>query len=63
MMRYCQAHPAAVGIVVSQDGDIRAIATVKSELVIWEQLQLRAGTLDEYMFPLHVRERPSEAQT
>ncbi len=63
MMRYCQAHPSAVGIVVSQDGDIRAMTTVKSELVMWEQLQLRAGTLDEYMFPPHVRKHRSEAQT
>jgi hypothetical protein len=63
MMRYCQAHPSAVGIVVSQDGDIRAMTTVKSELVMWEQLQLRAGTLDEDMFPPKVRKRHSEMQT
>lgn len=63
MMRYCQAHPSAVGIVVSQDGDIRAMTTVKSELVMWEQLQLRAGTLDEDMFPPKVRKRHSEVGT
>jgi len=50
MMRYCQAHPSAVGIVVSQDGDIRAMTTVNSELVVWEHLQLRAGTVDSDMF-------------
>ena len=50
MMRYCQAHPSAVGLVVSQDGDIRAFTTVASKLVMWEHLQLKAGTLDEYIF-------------
>jgi hypothetical protein len=50
MMRYCQAHPSAVGIVVSQDGDIRAMTTVNSEVVVWEHLQLRAGTVDSDMF-------------
>jgi hypothetical protein len=47
MMRYCQAHSSAVGIVVSQDGDIRAIAKVSSKLVMWEQLNLSPGTLDD----------------
>lgn len=54
MMRYCQSHPSAVGFVVSQDGDIRAIKSVASKLVMWEQLRLRAGTPDEEMFPLQI---------
>jgi hypothetical protein len=57
MMRYCQFHPSAVGLVISQDGDIRAITTVASKLVMWEQLQLRAGTLDEYLFPPQMQKR------
>jgi hypothetical protein len=60
MMRYCQAHPSAVGIVVSQDGDIRAIATANSRLVMWEQLHLSPGTLDEDMFPVQMRKGVSD---
>ena len=60
MMRYCQAHPSAVGIVVSQDGDIRAIATVGSRVVMWEQLHLSPGTLDEDMFPPPMQKSPAE---
>lgn len=52
MMRYCHFHPAAVGFVISQDGDIRAMTSVTSKLIMWEQLQLRAGTFDEEMFPI-----------
>jgi hypothetical protein len=63
MMRYCHAHPLSIGIVVSQDGDIRAITTVESKLVMWEHLQLRAGTLDEDMFPLEIRKRITEGTT
>lgn len=41
MMRYCSAAPGSVGFVVSQDGDVRAMTTIDSELVIWENLKLR----------------------
>lgn len=57
MMRYCQAHPSAVGIVISQDGDIRAITTVDSKLVMWEQLQLKAGTPNDELYPLQMEGR------
>jgi hypothetical protein len=56
MMRYCYAHPGAVGLVISQDGEIRAMTKVSSKLIMWEQLQLRAGTPDEYIFPAPMRE-------
>lgn len=41
MMRYCFAHPGSLGFVVSQDGDVRAVARVGNRLVIWEQLRLQ----------------------
>jgi hypothetical protein len=63
MMRYCQSHPSAVGFVVSQDGDIRAMTSVASKLVMWEQLRLRAGTLDEEMFPLQIDWPPKENES
>jgi hypothetical protein len=43
MMRYCFAHPGSVGLVVSQDGDVRAITRVNQRLVMWDHLQLKAG--------------------
>jgi hypothetical protein len=41
MMRYCAGHPGAVGIVISQDGDVRALTTVGEALVMWENLRLQ----------------------
>jgi hypothetical protein len=40
MMRYCMSHPGSVGFVISQDGEIRAITRVGTQLVIWENLQV-----------------------
>jgi hypothetical protein len=63
MMRYCYAHPGAVGLVISQDGDIRAITKLSSKLVMWEHLHLRAGRLDEDMFPPRIQERLESHKT
>jgi hypothetical protein len=41
MMRYCYANPGSVGFVVSQDGDIRAIARIGNDLLIWENIRLQ----------------------
>jgi DNA integrity scanning protein DisA with diadenylate cyclase activity len=40
VMRYCKANPGALGFVVSQDGDIRAIACVDSRIVMWEDIRV-----------------------
>lgn len=40
MMRYCFAHPKSVGFVISQDGEIRAMTTVRGRLVMWENLRV-----------------------
>lgn len=40
MMRFCFAHPGSIGFVISQDGEIRAMARVKDRLVIWENLKV-----------------------
>ncbi len=40
MFRYCAANDGAVGFVVSQDGDIRAITNVRGKVVMWEDLNL-----------------------
>jgi len=46
MMRYCAARPGSVGLVVSQDGDVRAMTSVDGALVMWENLQLRFDDFD-----------------
>jgi len=40
MMRYCFAHPKALGFVISQDGEIRAMTRVKNRLIMWENLKV-----------------------
>ena len=41
IMRYCSAHEGAVGFVVSQDGDVRAITSVNNKVVVWDNLMIR----------------------
>lgn len=40
MMRYCYHYPGSVGLVVSQDGTIRALTRDGVRLVLWETIQL-----------------------
>lgn len=41
MMRFCGTHPDAAGFVISQDGHVRAIASVDGRLVLWQNLRLQ----------------------
>jgi hypothetical protein len=41
MMRYCSRHEDSVGFVVSQDGDIRVITRVGSDVLVWENVKVR----------------------
>lgn len=41
MMRYCSKHPGSVGLVISQDGDVRVMTKVGPRLVIWENIRLQ----------------------
>lgn len=47
MMRYCDANPDALGLVISQDGDIRATMKVKDRLILWENINLQIGFRSE----------------
>lgn len=40
MLRYCQADRKAVGIVVSQDGHTRVIASVGRSMTLWDEVKL-----------------------
>jgi hypothetical protein len=44
MMRYCWSYPGAVGFVVSQDGDIRAMTRYENKLILWDNIRLQAYT-------------------
>lgn len=41
MMRYCQQHPGSIGFVVSQDGNIQALARLGERLVLWENIDVQ----------------------
>jgi hypothetical protein len=41
MIQYCAKNEGAVGFVVSQDGDVRAVMTVGSRVVLWDNLRLQ----------------------
>jgi hypothetical protein len=42
MLRYCAQDREALGVVVSQDGYVRLIMTVRNSLVFWDNLKLLA---------------------
>src|SRR5262249_41159860 len=44
MLRYCAQDREALGIVVSQDGYVRLIMTVRNSLVFWDNLKLLGHT-------------------
>lgn len=41
MMRYCFHVPGSIGFIISQDGDVRAVAQVGDDLMMWENIRLQ----------------------
>jgi hypothetical protein len=41
MMRYCSRHEGSIGIVISQDGDVRVFTRVNDKLIMWENIGLQ----------------------
>jgi hypothetical protein len=41
MMRYCYDKPGSLGLVVSQEGDIRAMTRIDDRLVLWENIDVQ----------------------
>ncbi|RBQ11818.1 putative sensor domain DACNV-containing protein [Pedobacter miscanthi] len=39
MIAYCWSHPSALGLVISQDGDIRAFSKIDDKLIMWENIK------------------------
>ena len=42
MLRYCASNPNAIGFVVSQDGDVRAITNVRNRVVLWDNVRIQS---------------------
>jgi hypothetical protein len=40
MLRFCGNDPDAIGVVVSQDGQVRMIMTVRRQLVLWDGVRV-----------------------
>src|SRR5262249_39997079 len=53
MLRYCAQDRKALGIVVSQDGHVRLVMTVRNSLVLWDNIKL----LDHTDFSGHALQR------
>ena len=50
ILRYCRVDKEAIGVVVSQDGNVRVVMTVGRSLVLWDNVKLlrySAFTKDE----------------
>jgi hypothetical protein len=43
MLRYCGANPSSLGFIVSQDGDVRAVACHSENTVLWDNIQIKIG--------------------
>lgn len=39
MIAYCWNHPSALGLVISQDGDIRVFSKIEDKLIMWENIK------------------------
>lgn len=39
MIAYCWNHPGSLGLVISQDGDIRAFSKTDDKLIMWENIK------------------------
>jgi len=41
MMTFCHNNPGSLGIVISQDGDLRVMTKVEDKLVMWENIKMQ----------------------
>jgi hypothetical protein len=47
MFSYCWHHSGSIGLVVSQDGDIRAITRLDDKLIMWENIKVQQFALSK----------------
>jgi len=41
MIAYCWNHPSSLGLVISQDGEIRAFSKIEDKLIMWENIKIQ----------------------
>jgi hypothetical protein len=41
MFRYCATNPEALGLVVSQDGDVRAVMQFNKKVFVWDNVRIQ----------------------
>lgn len=46
MIAYCWNHPTSLGLVISQDGDIRAFSKIEDKLIMWENIKTKQYLTD-----------------
>lgn len=46
MIAYCWNHPTSLGLVISQDGDIRAFSKIEDKLIMWENIKTQQYLTD-----------------
>jgi hypothetical protein len=42
MLRYCGMHGDAIGFVISEDGDVRAVTKVDDAVLLWDRIRLQS---------------------
>ncbi|MBI3621241.1 MAG: hypothetical protein HY208_03540 [Nitrospirae bacterium] len=55
VLRYCRADARALGVIVSQDGQVRLVMTVKRRLALWDNVQLLNYEHDYRRYALNSR--------
>ena len=58
MIAYCWNHPSSLGLVISQDGDIRAFSKVEDKLIMWENIKTQ-----QYLTGRSQKQRKNQVQT
>ncbi len=56
MLLYCHTDPAAIGVVVSQDGHVRVIASAKGSLLLWQNARLLGYNQDVAAYSRELRQ-------
>jgi hypothetical protein len=56
LLRYCHADPAAIGVVVSQDGHVRVITSTQGSLLLWQTARLLGYNQDIAAYARQLRQ-------
>ncbi len=62
MIRFCNQHPGAIGVVVSQDGDVRVITKLSDECLLFDNVRLQDIDPHTATVNLQAAGEPTEAR-